>query len=449
MVRDMTKGSPWRLILLFSIPMLIGNIFQQLYIIIDTIIVGRYIGVEALAAVGSTGAISFLIIGFVQGVTSGFTIVTAQRFGAGDEDGVRKSVAMSIVLCLLITIVLTILSIIFTKPLLIVMKTPNNIISSAYIYIIIIFAGIGPIIYNNLIAGILRALGDSSTPLYFMIFSSFINIALDLIFILYLHMNVDGAALATVISQLLSAVFCTVYALKHYEILKFNINDFQYNNINAKIHLKVGLPMAFQFSITAVGVMVIQIAINSFGADGVAGFTAGSKIEMFVTQPFIALGASMATYCGQNRGAGRIDRIRAGMKACMLMSMIACIGASSMNIFCGKFIIGLFLRENNEHVIRYAQSYLNVLACFYPALGILYIFRNSMQGMGEAFIPFMGGVGEFFARIVVAIMLPQIIGFMAVCISSPLAWLIAIIPLIIKYVIVINKKGSCLQRRNT
>lgn len=440
MVRDMTKGSPFKLLLMFSIPLLIGNLFQQLYSMVDTIIVGKCIGLEALAAVGSTGAISFLVIGFVQGVTSGFSIVTAQRFGAQDEEGVRKSVGISIILCVVITIVLTLISVVFTMPLLRLMKTPENIIHDAYIYIVIIFAGIGPAVYYNMIAGILRALGDSKTPLYFLGVSSALNIALDLILIIYFKMGVSGAAVATVVSQLISALLCTFYTAGKYTVLKLNKYDLQFDINNALLHLRVGLPMAFQFSITAVGVMIIQIAINSFGSDGVAAFTAASKVEMLVTQPFAALGTAIATYCGQNRGAGRMDRVRLGMRACLIMCAVACVISSSLNVFCGRFFTELFVDGAEEIVLSYSQRYLNILACFYPSLGILYVFRNALQGIGEALVPFFGGVAEFAARIAVANILPAIIGFTGVCLASPVAWVAAIIPLVARYIIIMRKE---------
>lgn len=434
MMMDMTKGKPWKLILTFSIPLLIGNIFQQLYSMVDTIIVGRFVSVSALAAVGSTGAMSFLILGFVIGITSGFSVVTAQRFGAQDEAGVRRSIATSIVLCVLFTVILTILSMWTANPMLQLMNTPADIIEDASAYILIIYAGVGATMYYNMISGILRALGDSKTPLYFLILSSILNVVLDLIFIINFHMGAVGAAYATVLSQLVASIFCTFYTLKRYPILKLSRQDFVFDYSFICSHLNLGLPMAFQFSVTAIGVMVLQGALNVFGSTVIAAYTAASKVEMLVTQPFATFGVTMATYCGQNRGANDWNRIRKGVRACVVMGLISVMVAAGINILFGHTFTSLFLSEGGEQVYTYSQLYLTTIAVFYPALCILFILRNSLQGMGESFMPMMGGVAEFIARLLVCMVLPSLIGYFGVCLASPAAWLAADIPLIWKYV---------------
>lgn len=433
MMMDMTKGSPWKLILYFSLPLLLGNIFQQLYSMVDTIIVGRFVSVEALAAVGSTGAMSFLILGFAMGITSGFSVITAQRFGANDEDGVRHSVAMSILLCIAFTIILTTVAMLGAKPMLEFMNTPQDIMEDALQYILIIYGGLGATMYYNMISGILRALGDSKTPLYFLILSSILNVGLDLVLILGFSMGAAGAAYATVISQLVSALFCTLYTKKHYPLLSLKKQDFHFDWIFMCSHLNLGLPMALQFSVTAVGIMILQGALNVFGSTVIAAYTAASKVEMLVTQPFATLGVTMATYCGQNRGANDWHRIRQGMKSCIWMGVISCILASGINLFLGHGFTSLFLNQDSEVVYEYAQLYLTTIAVFYPALTLLYMLRNGLQGMGESFVPMMGGVAEFFARLLVCLWLPAYLGYFGVCLASPMAWLAADVPLLWKY----------------
>lgn len=439
MTGDMTKGSPLRLILRFSLPVLIGNIFQQLYSMVDTIIVGRCIGNDALAAVGSTGALSFLILGFAMGITSGFSVIASQRFGAQDEEGVKRSAAASTLLCIFITILLTAISLLTVKPLLHLMNTPEDIFQDAYIYISIIFIGIGASIYYNMIAGILRALGDSKTPLYFLILSSLLNIGLDLLFILTFSMGVAGAAWATILSQLISAVLCTLYAAKRFPILRLSREHFLPDFRFMWAHLRIGLPMALQFSVTAVGIMVLQSAINSFGSNVVASFTAANKVEIFVTQTFVTLSVTMATYCGQNLGAGNIPRLKQGLKTATWLGLLCSIVASLINIFLGTPLSTLFLETPTEEILHYAQQYLTTIAIFYPMLAMLYIYRSSLQAMDAPAVPMLGGVLELAARFAVCTFLPQFWGYAAVCLATPAAWIAAAVPLMIKAFFLLRK----------
>lgn len=293
---DLTDGKPGKLILFFTIPLLIGNLFQQFYSMADTIIVGRTINVYALAAVGATGAISFLILGFVQGITSGFSVITAQRVGADDEEGIRRSVATSLILSVGATIVFTILSVFTARPLLELMRTPSDIIDDAYRYIIVIYYGIVAAVFFNLFSSILRALGDSKTPLLFLIVACAINIVLDFVCILTFHMGVAGAGWATIIAQAVSAVLCLFYSLKKFPVLRLKKEDFAFSWRFAWEHLRIGIPMAFQFSIIAIGVMIMQAALNDFGSQTVAAFTAASKIENIVTQPLNSLGVTASVF---------------------------------------------------------------------------------------------------------------------------------------------------------
>ncbi len=435
MVKDMTSGSPARLILAFSIPLLIGNIFQQLYSMVDTIIVGRFLGVPALAAVGSTGSLSFLVLGFVMGITSGFSVLAAQRFGAGDERGLRHFVAMSVYLGLIISIVLTVLTICLTKPMLRLMNTPEDIFYDAAIYIIIIFAGILPTMFYNLLAGVLRALGDSKTPLYFLIISSVLNIVLDLFFIVTLKLGVAGAAYATVISQAVSAVLCFIYIRKKFPILKFQREELPFRFASACQLMRVGIPMALQFSITAIGTMILQGAINSLGSTVVGAYTAACKAEQLATQPMVTFGATMASYTGQNLGAGRMDRIRKGVRSCILISCIFCMLGSLLVVFGGGFLVSLFITGDQPEVMNYAREYLNIIAIFFIPLGLIFIYRNTLQGMGDGFMPMMTGVAELVMRAFVAFYLAGKLGYLAICLAGPIAWVGADIPLMFAYYI--------------
>ena len=433
MTNDMTTGNPVKLILLFSIPLLIGNIFQQFYSMVDTIIVGRFVGVEALAAVGTTGSMVFLVNGFVMGLTSGFAVLISQKYGAKDEAGVKKAVASSITLSIIATIIVTFISVISAKPLLTLMNTPSNIMKDASTYIIILYAGNVAIIFYNMMAAILRALGDSKTPLYFLIVSSVLNIILDLVLIINFKMGVAGAAYATVVSQGVSALLCVIYTYKKYKILRLKKEDFKVKKKYHRRHLKVGIPMALQFSITAIGIMTVQSAINIFGSTVIASYAASSKVLQLVMQPATTLGVTMATYCGQNIGAKRYDRIKLGVKKCVQISIITSLISAMVLIFLGKYFVMMFVSNPDAEILSYAQQVLNISAIFFIPLGLIFVYRNALQGIGDSFIPMMAGVYELVARAVVAFTLPKVLEFMGICLADPVAWFAAVIPLAYTY----------------
>lgn len=439
MTNDMTSGRPARLILLFSLPLLAGNLFQQFYNMADTIIVGRTVGVNALAAVGATGSINFLILGFVMGVTSGFAVVTAQRFGAGDEAGVRRSVATSIILSIAVTAVVTLISVLGTMPLLRLMNTPEDIIDDAYSYIVVIFLGIAASVLFNLFSCILRSLGDSRTPLIFLIIACLLNIGLDFACILIFKMGVAGAAWATIAAQLIAGLLCMGYSFKRFPILRLHKEDFKFDWAFAWHHLRIGLPMAFQFSITAVGTMVLQAALNNLGSASVAAFTAASKIDQLASQPLQSLGTAMATYAAQNYGAGQVARIRKGVRSCCLISTIASLVGGGLVILAGPLLIRLFVGDAEQLVYDRAQEYLIVLAIFYTVLGLLFVFRNTLQGVGSSSITLFAGVSELLMRSFAAIFLAQWMGYLGICLASPIAWIGAMVPLSISYFLVIRK----------
>ena len=433
MTNDMTTGNPVKLILLFSIPLLIGNIFQQFYSMVDTIIVGRFIGVEALAAVGTTSSMVFLVNGFVMGLTSGFAVLISQKYGAKDEVGVKEAVASSIILSIIATILVTFISVLSAKPLLTLMNTPSNIMKDASTYIIILYAGNIAIIFYNMMAAILRALGDSKTPLYFLIVSSVLNIILDLVLIINFKMGVAGAAYATVISQGVSAILCVIYTYKRYKILRLKKDDFKVKKKYYRKHLKVGIPMALQFSITSIGIMTVQSAINIFGSTVIASYAASSKVLQLVMQPATTLGVTMATYCGQNIGAKRYDRIKEGVKKCVQISIITSVISAIILIFLGKYFVMMFVSNPDAEILSYAQQVLNISAIFFIPLGLIFVYRNALQGIGDSFIPMMAGVYELVARAIVAFTLPKVLEFMGICLADPVAWFAAVIPLAYTY----------------
>ena len=433
MTNDMTKGNPLKIFIFFTIPLLIGNIFQQLYSMVDTIIVGRFVGVNALAAVGATSSMFFLVNGMIQGLTSGFAVLVAQKFGAKDEISLKKAVASNINLTIISTIVITIVALIVKTPLLKAMNTPDNIFKDANTYITIIFVGIITQALYNMSAGILRALGDSKTPLYFLIVSSVINVILDLVFIINFKMGVAGAAYATNIAQGCSAILCLIYSYKKFNVLRLKKENFKVESSYYNKHLKVGIPMGLQFSITAIGIIIVQSAINVFGSTVIASYTASSKVLQLVMQPSISFGVTIANYAGQNLGAGKFDRIKSGMSIMNLVSIVTSLIAGAVLIFFGKYFVTLFIENPTAEIYDYAQQVFNYSAAFFIPLGFIFVYRNVLQGMGDSFIPMMAGVFELIARAIVAFTLPKVIGFTGICLSDPLAWIAASVPLMITY----------------
>lgn len=400
---------------------------------VDTIIVGRFVGVEALAAVGSTGSMFFLVNGMIMGLTSGFSILVSQKFGAKDEDGVKKAVASNIKLTAILTIIITAIALILKNPLLLMMNTPDNILNDANTYITIIFAGIFTQTAYNMAAGILRALGDSKTPLYFLIISSILNIVLDLVFIINFKMGVAGAAYATNIAQGVSALLCLAFSYKKFEVLRLKKEDFNVEKDYYKTHLKIAIPMGLQFSVTAVGTIIVQSAVNVFGSNVIASYTASSKILQLVMQPLMSYGVAIATYAGQNLGAKRYDRIVSGMKVMNYITLVTSLIAAAILVFFAKYFVMIFIENPTDEIIGYTQQVLNYSAVFMIFLGGIFIYRNVLQGMGESFVPMMAGVYELVARSLVVFILPKYIGFAGICLSDPIAWIAASLPLMFTY----------------
>ena len=449
MVRDMTEGKPIRLILAFMVPMFLGNLFQQFYNMVDAIIVGKGVGKYALAAVGSTGSLNFLVIGFVQGLCSGLCISISQRFGAGDLVGVRKTLMNAIYISLAVALVLTTVTVCFTREILAIMDTPADIFDQAYDYIVIIFAGIAATMLYNLPAGILRALGDSKTPLLFLMISALLNVALDLLAVLVLHMGVAGAAYATVISQAVSGILCVMFIRKHYPILHVKREEMAFNWPIAKQGLLNGLPMGLQFSFTAVGSVVLQRAVNGLGSEIVAAVTAAGKVQMLATQPMEALGVTMATYCGQNLGAGRMDRVRAGMRQGLGAVAISSIFSFAVVNLFGRQLALLFLDAGEVQILSRVAQFTWINSLFFPLLGLLLALRNALQGMGYSLPAMLAGVFELVARALVAFCLVSQFQFDAVCFANPAAWIGANILLIPLYLTCVKRLQARLSAQGS
>ena len=425
MTKDMTTGSPMKNIIRFCLPLMLGNLFQQLYNMADTIIVGRFVGKIALSAVGSVGALNFLIIGSVIGLCTGFAIPIAQRFGAQDIQSLKKYVANIIYTSAVLGVVFTVGAVLFTHPLLKLLNTPEEFYQDAYDYIVIIFAGIGATMFYNLLASIVRSLGDSKTPLYFLLFSSVLNVGLDILLITVFHMGVRGASVATVISQLVSGILCFIYVKRSFPILHITKEtskpDFKY----IKTLLRNGLPMALQFSITALGSVMLQSCVNGLGADAIAAVTIGGKTQLMIVLPSETIGITMATYCGQNLGAKKLDRIKKGIGSGFILAAIYSVIGMCVARFLGPYISLLFISGSETSVITLAQQYINAGSYFYIILSVLFLLRNSLQGLGYSVTAMMTGVFELFARAVGGFIFVEHFGYDAACFVNPFAWIVA------------------------
>ena len=434
----MTTGSPMKIIFNFTLPIFIGNVFQQFYNMADAVIVGKFVGNKALAAVGSTGTIMFLIYGFVVGMTAGFTVLTAQKFGAGDMPAMRRTVVGASFLSLVVGLVLTAAFMVFMKPWLVLMHTPEDIFADAYAYIMIISAGILAQMLYNLLASILRALGNSKVPLYFLILAALLNIVLDLVLIIVFHMGAAGAAVATVISQGISGVLCLFYIIRKVPLLRLTRDDRHLSGDLLRTQIRIGIPMALQYSITAVGTMMVQSALNILGSTLVAAYTAAGKIEQIVTQAYVAMGTTMATYGAQNMGAGDVSRIRQGFKASTIIGVIYAIVSAALVMTVGKYMTYLFVSEDVALIMDSVNTYLICVGIFFIPLAIVNIYRNGIQGLGYGLLPMMAGVAELVGRGVVAVIAAGQKSYLGVCLASPAAWVLASLLLIGMYYYVVK-----------
>ena len=425
MVKDMTNGSPSKHILGFAVPMLFGMLFQQFYNLADTIIVGKTLGVEALAGVGATGSINFMIIGFCMGVCNGFVIPVAQCFGAKKPSDLRKYVFNGYICSVVFAIVLTLASVIFCRKILIVMNTPADIIDHAYNYIVVIFIGIPTVFLYNMVSGVIRSLGDSKTPVVFLVLSSIINVVLDFFLILVCKMGVAGAGWATVTSQLISGLTCLIYMYKKYDILKGDKSERVLDRRFITNLCMNGVPMGLQYSITAIGSTILQAAVNTLGSTYVAAMTAGSKMFNFTCCPFDALGSTMATYAGQNVGAAKIKRLGQGVRSAMIIGSVYSVLSLIALYFTTDYIALLFVNASETTIIALTRQFILASACFYIPLTGVNVVRFCIQGMGFSVFAISAGILEMIGRAFAAIILIPSIGFMGACLASPIAWIAA------------------------
>lgn len=430
MTKDLTNGHPLKIIFAFAFPVFLGCLFQQFYNLVDTIIVGQFLGVKALAAVGSTGSLNFLILGFCMGLCSGFAIPVAQRFGGVDYTSMRQLVFNSWILIFISCFLLTIPSVAFCRPLLLLLKTPEDVIDMAYSYFVIILAGIPVTLFYNLLAGIIRSVGDSKTPLYFLIISALLNIALDLIFIAAFKWGIPGAAYATVISQAVSGVLCFFYMKAKFEILRLRKEDKILSSKKMMNLLGIGVPMGLQYSITAIGSVILQSAVNVLGSLYVASVAAAQKITVFFSTPFDALGTTMATYGGQNVGAKKFDRLNSGLFWGCLVGFIYSAAAFVFMFFFSGNLAMLFISRNESpetitQIAANVRMFLLANSGFYFLLTLVNAVRFLIQGMGFSKTAIFAGAFELVGRAVIGIVFVPVFGFPAACFASPLAWVLA------------------------
>ncbi len=430
MTKDLTVGHPLKIIFSFAVPVFLGCLFQQFYNLVDTIIVGQFLGVKALAAVGSTGSLNFLIIGFCMGLCSGFAIPVAQKFGGGDYTSMRQLVFNSWILILIFCFVLTIPSVVFCRSLLVLLKTPEDVLNMAYSYFVIILAGIPVTLFYNILAGVIRSVGDSKTPLYFLIISALLNIVLDLIFIAVFKWEIPGAAYATVISQGVSGILCFFYMKAKFEILRFRGEDKVFSSRKVLNLLGIGLPMGLQYSITAIGSVILQSAVNILGSMYVASVAAAQKITVFFSTPFDALGTTMATYGGQNVGAKKFERLNSGLFwGCLVGFIYSALGFLFMFFFSENLAM-LFISKNETaaviaQIAENVRMFLLANSGFYFLLTLVNAVRFMIQGMGFSRTAIFAGVFELVGRAAIGIVFVPVFGFSAACFASPLAWLLA------------------------
>ena len=423
--KEMTSGPCLPLIFNFTLPLLLGNMLQQTYSLIDAAIVGKFLGINALASVGASTSVVFLILGFCNGCCGGFGIPVAQKFGARDYVSMRRLVSVSLKLAGMMSVGIALITCLLCAFILRTMQTPENIFQDAYWYLLITFIGVPCTFFYNLLSSIIRALGDSKTPFWFLLFSTILNVLLDLLCILVFHWGVAGAAIATVFSQGVSAVLCYFYMYRKFEILRMQPADKRFRPELARQLIFVGIPMGLQFSITAIGSIMLQSANNALGTACVAAFTAAMRIKMFFLCMLESLGIAMATFCGQNYGAGKPERIWTGVKAASLM-MIVYVAAVAIILwgFSEKFVL-LFVDPSETEIIADAALFLHISVSFFPVLGVLCILRYSIQGAGYTKLAMFSGVSEMIARILVSGVAVPLWGFWAVCFGDPTAWVFA------------------------
>lgn len=437
--REMTAGRPLPLIFSFTMPLLLGNLLQQTYSLVDAAIVGRFLGINALASVGASSSVVFLILGFCNGCSCGFGIPVAQKFGARDYSMMRRYVSVSLKISIVLSALIAVATSIWCGDILKMMRTPDNIFEGAYVYLLVTFIGVPCTFLYNLLSSIIRALGDSKTPFWFLLFSTVLNVVLDLFCILVLDWGVMGAGIATVISQGVSALLCYFYMYRHFEILQGTSEEKKFQGKLARNLLAIGMPMGLQFSITAIGSIMLQSANNALGTACVAAFTSAVRIKMFFICPFESLGIAMATYSGQNFGAGKPERIWQGLKASALLMLIYSILTFIILMLGSRLLALLFVDASETEILNNTELFLHIACSFFPVLGLLCILRYTIQGAGYTGLAMLSGVSEMIARTLVSIYAVPVWGFMAVCFGDPMAWIAAVLFLIPAFIYVYRR----------
>ena len=435
----MTEGKALPLIFNFTLPLLLGNLLQQTYSLVDAAIVGKFLGIHALASVGASTSVVFLILGFCNGCCGGFSIPVAQKFGARDYTTMRRYVAVSLQLSAVMSVVLAVVTSIFCADILRMMSTPEVIFEGAYYYLLVTFIGIPCTFFYNLLSSVIRALGDSKTPFWFLLLSTVLNILLDLFCILVLDWGVAGAAIATLISQGVSAGLCYMYMMRRFEILKTTPAERKYNGALAKRLMYIGVPMGLQFSITAIGSIMLQSANNALGTACVAAFTAAMRIKMVFLCALESLGMAMATYTGQNYGAGKPERIWMGVKASALMMIVYWAFTFCILMFGARAFALLFIEPIELEILDNTELFLHISVSFFPVLGLLCILRYTIQGAGYTNLAMLSGVSEMIARVLVSLCVVPAFGYIAVCFGDPTAWVFAVAFLIPAFIYVYRR----------
>ncbi|MEA4944434.1 MAG: MATE family efflux transporter [Propionicimonas sp.] len=433
MIKNLTVGPPTRLIVLFALPLLIGNVFQQLYAFTDAAVVGRMLGVDALASVGAAGSLQFLLLGFTFGASGGMAIPVARAFGAGDLSGMRRYVAAGVMIAGGIAVMVTMIGVFFARPLLQLLDTPHTLIGNSTAFLAITFSGAAVTMAYNFLAATIRALGDSRTPLIFLIIACVLNAGLVVLFIGAFHLGVGGAALATVVAQAVSVIACLVLIVKRMPALRLRRADFQLRDGEFAEVARMGLTMGFQMSVIAVGALVLQYAINGLGTEGVAAATAAMRVDQFATQPLASFGLAMATFVAQNRGAGQWLRIRTGVFRISLVTWGVALLLGVGVILGGTPLVRLFIGDGDDHVVALAHQYLMISGSLYVILASLFVLRNTIQGLGSTSVPTIAGAMELVLRAVAGLVLVAHFGFVGVCLAGPLAWLGGLAPVAIAW----------------
>ncbi|MDD6354991.1 MAG: MATE family efflux transporter [Oscillospiraceae bacterium] len=431
--QDMLNGNAMKSIIIFSLPIMLSSLLQYNYSLVDNIIVGRYVSTDALAAVGNVGAINSFVIGAAFGLTSGFTIPVAHAFGAKDKRRVSHYSGSSVTVAAVIGIFIVAVALLLSRPLLKLIKTPDEIIDLSQRYVNVLYLGIPFQMLSNNFTAISRAVGESKKPLYFFMISVGVNFVLDLLFVKQLGWGVEGAAWATLVSEIIAAVLTGVYVFRCNENIKITAADLKPDFKTMWEQIKLGIPVSLQFTITAIGSMCMQTAINGFGANVIAGFTAAGRVENLTNIPMSGLGVATQTFVGQNYGAKNYRRITDSVRNIFILDLFVSVAMSTTLYFIGPPMVRLFMTENNDAIMSAAKEYILATAQCYSMVAILFVLRNTLQGLGFTYSNMIAGAGEFFGRIAVAFVFTPLIGFKAVCYAAPAAWLLADIPLAIIY----------------